>query len=224
MTGDDHLSLEALPPSVGDAGVSALLLRDLAAAVAEPATHGGVRPASVEVSDDGHFSLRPVAVPGRAVDTEHAPFAAPELFDGATPDGRTDVYAAACLALTRYLGSSPLPVPGLARRAPTAVRVGALRQAHRTLPARLGAMPDPFRSVFAQATAKQTHLRPTPTALVAMLDAAFAAAGPDAEADARARVRRLLALARVFVPVEAPVAAVAAVPAATHAPLHLPLR
>lgn len=225
---ENFTSLEALPPSVGDAQVAAVLLRDLAASMTD--RHGGVRPAAVEVDDTGWFTLRPLTITGTPVDTEHAPVAAPELFDGADTDGRTDVYAAACLALTRYLGTSPLPAPALARRAPTTVRIGALRQAHRTLPARLGALPDPFRAVFAQAVAKQAHLRPTPARLVTLLDAAFAAAGEDVLTDARSRVRRLVLLARVFVPIGATAAVplvkapVEAPAAASGAPLHLPLR
>lgn len=222
----EFTSLDALPPSPGDAALAAVLLRDVAAALG--AEHGGVRAAAVEVGDSGRFTLRPVRDTGSLVDADHAPLAAPELFDGAPATAATDVYAAACLALTRFLGAAPVSMPSVSPRATSAVRLGALRQAHRTLPARLGAMPAPFRGVFAQAVAKAPYLRPTPARLVALLDAALAEAGPEVEAAARTRVHRLVVLARVFEPgdgvsvLKAPPSVVAFAP--TPMPEHLPLR
>lgn len=202
-------TLADLSPAPGDAPAAMVLLRDLLAAVAArpEGLHGDLDASRVLVTDEGRVVLTAPGSPAAPVSPRTAAEAAdlaPELFDGAPTSERSDVYAAACLALSRYLGGPAVVGPSVSRGAPPALALAATRYAHRHSPARLGELPEPFRRLVALALAKPVHLRPAPADLLVELDAAFARAEGSFEAGVRSLHRAVL-LARAFRP--APVVA-----------------
>ncbi|WP_158628100.1 protein kinase domain-containing protein [Actinomadura harenae] len=184
----EGVSLRRILASRGPAGPLAALsalggvLLGLAAGEGREVVHGALRPSNVMVAPGGEARLTdfglgfgPAAGPA---------YAAPELWEGASPSVASDLYAAAAIFFECLTGRPPF----------TARSASGWGRAHRETPIPVDQVPGPLRDLLAHGLAKEPEKRPTSAADFAaeLEEAAVAAYGPSWEAQGRGRLAELV--------------------------------
>ncbi|MFD0901521.1 serine/threonine-protein kinase [Actinomadura sediminis] len=185
----DGVSLRRVLAVQGPVGPLAALstlggtLLGLAAAHERDVVHGGVRPSDVLVDGQGNavvgdFALAPPGTEAQAA----APYAAPELWEGAPATVASDVYAATAVFFECLTGRPPFAGRNMARL-------------HREAPVPVEEVPGPLRDLLRRGLAKDPADRPASVAdfITALEEAAISAYGPSWEAQGRGRLTELAA-------------------------------
>jgi serine/threonine protein kinase len=126
----------------------------LAAAHHAGVVHGGLTTANILVPEaDGDVKVFDFAAPVSA-DSEHATYSAPELFDGSSPDARSDVYSLGVVLYEMLAGEPPFH-----GEAPAEIRLKHAEEAPPPLSAFRGDLPATLEPVVLKALAKDPDLR-----------------------------------------------------------------
>ncbi|RFS83348.1 serine/threonine protein kinase [Actinomadura spongiicola] len=147
--------------------------------------HGALRPGNIMIDGEGNARLTDFGTSSAGTVAQSGPpYAAPELWDGASVTVATDLYAATAVFYECLTGQPPFAGRNMARL-------------HREAPIPADEVPGPLRDLIHRGLAKDPERRPASAAdyLAALEEAAVSAYGPSWEAQGRGRVTELAAQA-----------------------------